>query len=241
MNKEEPYRDQAERLRQRIEKINEKTEDGKRLPPRGQLHRQKQPKIKWKLKYPIIRLLVLIFILLPIISFSVISYLHEKKIGGAEKVSGDANNAGYETINLEKNNSEKVNSTNNPIKKKDTSQSDGENSSTDGSLESTTQTQPATGEKASILPTDANVIDRPIGPDSDKNSSPGPNTNLSKTNNSPVTKKIVYHTVQPHETLYHIAIVYYHSQTGMDIIKNANHLKSDKLEQGQVLKIPLDN
>jgi len=76
VNKEEPYRDQAERLKKRIQKINDKVEDGNRdkLPPREQVHRQKKKKTKWKLKYPVIRLLVLSFILLPIIIFSVISY-----------------------------------------------------------------------------------------------------------------------------------------------------------------------
>src|SRR3954468_12877047 len=101
MNQEEPYRDQAERLKQRIQKINEKVEESDDLPPREQIHRQKKKKTKWKLKYPVIRLLVLCFILLPIIIFSVISYRDGgKKINLTEKTSG--NSGGYETINLEK-------------------------------------------------------------------------------------------------------------------------------------------
>jgi LysM repeat protein len=241
MNKEEPYRDQADRLKQRIEKINQKTEDGEQLPPRRQLHRQKQPKTKWKIKYPVIRLLVLVFILLPIIYFSIISSLHEKKIGGAEKVSSDTKNAGYETINLEENNSNSADSTNDSVKKKVTNQIENENSTTNGSLDSTTQPQAGPNKKASAPTAETNVIVLPIGKDSDKNSSPETGTNSSKPITSAKTKKIVYHTVQPHETLYHIAIEYYHSPTGMNIIKNANHLKGDQLEKGQVLKIPLNN
>ncbi|PLS02096.1 hypothetical protein [Neobacillus cucumis] len=106
MNREEPYRDQAERLKQRIQKINEKAAgNSEKLPPREQVHRQKKKKTKLKVKYPVIRLLVLCFILLPIIIFSVISYRdHGGKINGTQKTSG--NSVGYETINLKKNNPE---------------------------------------------------------------------------------------------------------------------------------------
>ncbi|MEH7416013.1 hypothetical protein V7266_12085 [Neobacillus drentensis] len=104
MNKEEPYRYQAERLKQRIQKINEKAVgDSDKLPPREQVHRQKKKKTKWKVKYPVIRLLVLCFILLPIIIFSVISYRDSGgKVNGTQKTSGSS--AGYETVNLEKSN-----------------------------------------------------------------------------------------------------------------------------------------
>jgi hypothetical protein len=104
VNKEEPYRDQAERLKQRIQKINEKVDGvNEKLPPREQVHRQKKKKTKWKVKYPVIRLLVLCFILLPIIIFSVISYRDSGgKVNGTQKTSGSS--VGYETINLEKSN-----------------------------------------------------------------------------------------------------------------------------------------
>src|SRR3954447_22079393 len=104
VNKEEPYRDQAERLKQRIQKINEKVDgDSEKLPPREHVHRQKRKKTKWKVKYPVIRLLVLCFILLPIIIFSVISYRDSGvKVNGTQKTSGSS--VGYETINLKKTN-----------------------------------------------------------------------------------------------------------------------------------------
>ncbi|WP_160721406.1 hypothetical protein [Bacillus sp. USDA818B3_A] len=102
MNKEEPYRDQAERLKRRIQKINEKVEgNSEKLPPREQVHRHKKKKTKWKVKYPVIRLLVLCFILLPIIIFSVISYRENGvKINGTQKTSGSS--VGYETIKIKK-------------------------------------------------------------------------------------------------------------------------------------------
>lgn len=104
MNKEEPYRERAERSKKPIEKIIETTETIDHLPPREQLHRRKKKKIKWKLKYPLIRLLVLFFILLPIIIFSTISYLDGKNMNRVKKTTGSP--AGFETINLEQSNNE---------------------------------------------------------------------------------------------------------------------------------------
>ena len=105
MNKEEPFRSQAERLKRRIEKINEETTEVRdQLPPREQIHREKRKKTKWKIKYPIIRILVLFFILLPIVIFSAYSYLEEGKGKNTEKVTGKS--SGYEVINFEKSETE---------------------------------------------------------------------------------------------------------------------------------------
>ncbi len=54
------------------------------------------------------------------------------------------------------------------------------------------------------------------------------------------SNKIVYHTVKPKETLFRIAMNYYHSQSGIEIIKEANDLQTNEIHTGQVLKIPLE-
>jgi LysM repeat protein len=231
MNNEEPYRDQAERLKRRIEKINAKVEDKDDLPPRELIHRQKKKKTKWKLKYPVIRLLVLFFILLPIIIFSVISYRDgAKKINGVEKTSED--NVGYETINLEKSTDEDEN---NPEKSVESSETITENSSDSETEETSDETidqvvQPETKENTSVLI-----------PNTNQNS---PDTEVSNTNNEEKeaeTSTFVSHTVQPDENLYKLAMKYYNSPKGMDIIIKANNLKSDQVSAGQVLKIPMNN
>jgi LysM repeat protein len=231
MNNEEPYRDQAERLKRRIEKINAKVEDKDDLPPRELIHRQKKKKTKWKLKYPVIRLLVLFFILLPIIIFSVISYRDgAKKINGVEKTSED--NVGYETINLEKSTDEDEN---NPEKSVESSETITENSSNSEPEETSDETidqvvQPETKENTSVLI-----------PNTNQNS---PDTEVSNTNNEEKeaeTSTFVSHTVQPDENLYKLAMKYYNSPKGMDIIIKANNLKSDQVSAGQVLKIPMNN
>ncbi len=52
--------------------------------------------------------------------------------------------------------------------------------------------------------------------------------------------KVVYHTVKPKETIFRIAMTYYKSQSGIEIIKQANNLPSNEIQTGQVLKIPLE-
>jgi LysM repeat protein len=235
MNKEEPYRYQAERLKQRIQKINEKVEYGDELPPREQIHRQKKKKTKWKLRFPVIRLLVLCFILLPIIIFSVISYRDSgKKTIGSEKTSSDS--IGYEIINLDNNEDE---SKADSVKTEDNIQNDSnvsspeeqsevplvEEKSTDDSSQPTTQSVPASSNQT---PGDQQQTD--------KNSS-----TQTVTKKTEPTVRVKYHKVQPGEGLFRIAMDYYQSQKGIDIIKKANNLTSENIYAGQVLKIPLNN
>lgn len=98
MNKEEPYRDQAERLRQRIEKVNgDGVEEASLMPPRSQIHKKKKKKTTVKVKYPLIRFLVLLFILLPLTIFAIYHYYGGKVPGidPASPVSQD-----YDTVKI---------------------------------------------------------------------------------------------------------------------------------------------
>ncbi|USK53918.1 LysM peptidoglycan-binding domain-containing protein [Cytobacillus solani] len=47
------------------------------------------------------------------------------------------------------------------------------------------------------------------------------------------------HVVKPGDTIYKLAIKYYNSNNGIEIIREANHLKDNKIITGQVLIIPL--
>ena len=48
-----------------------------------------------------------------------------------------------------------------------------------------------------------------------------------------------YHVVVPGDTLLTIAIAYYHSREGMEIIREWNKLDSDEVQLGQKLKVPV--
>lgn len=227
MNREEPYRSQAERLKQRIEKINEKNSDSRvKLPPREQVHREKRKKTKLKLKYPVIRILVLFFILLPVVIFSVYSYLEGGEINKAKKVSGDTN--GYEVINFEKETTNKAEETKEEVKEEVKEEPEEE---ADNSNEAVEVQEPAAQDTPALESTEAAVIS-PNG--EDKNSSPNVETTKSS------SSKVVYHTVKEGENLYRIALKYYHSKTGEDIIRRANNISGNEIRLGQVLKIPLN-
>ncbi len=216
MNKEEPFRNQAERLKQRIEKINEETTEIRdQFPPREQVHREKRNKTKWKLKYPVIRILVLFFILLPIVIFSAYSYLEEGKGKGkgTEKVSGSS--SGYEVINFEKSD------TKSNVDKKDNND---DNLIEENVEEAVEVQQPITED----TPTE--------NPASDKNSGTSTETPAPQ----PEKPAIIYHTVKKGDNLYRIALKYYHSKAGEEIIRKANNIRGDEIYLGQVLEIPLN-
>lgn len=241
MNKEEPYREQAERLKQRIQKINdlidEREEKADLLPPREHLHREKKKKMKWKLKYPVIRLLVLFFILLPVIIFSVISYGNGNNTIRTVKPSGES--VGYETINLEDSNKEENEL---PVDRQEQ-----KNEIVDEIEEKNSEPQPEVPQPSTESGESAPEVNPSSGDVAAVNQSAGkggqqPASSAASQPKPPAkTSKIVYHTVQPKETLFRIAMKYYSSQAGMDIIRNANNIQGDQIYAGQVLKIPLNN
>lgn len=237
MNNEAPYREQAERLKQRIEKINEKVEDKEILPPRERIHRQKKKKTKWKLKYPLIRLLVLFFILLPVIIFSVISYREgAKKINGVEKPSNDS--IGYETINLEKSKENDKAIENSAETKEAIPNINDSEAPINESNDEVEQTEKTVETSAQPESTNENKTDSQV---SVSNSEKEQESEASASSTSSDASKTISHTVQPNENLYRIAMKYYNSPNGMDIIMKANHLTSNQINAGQVLKIPMNN
>jgi LysM repeat protein len=225
MNKEDPYRDQAEKLRQNIER--KQFEEGQvvkreELPPRSRIHHQKQKKNKWKLKYPVIRLLVLFFILLPITIFSIYSTIARDKVGNILKTDGESTE-GFETINIEKYD-------NNPINEE--IQVEEENpEAKDNVRENSNSSVNESGDKngeAEVKSLTQNV------------ESTSQDLEVENKAKDPVSPDIVYHTVQPGETIFRISIKYYQSKAGIDTIKTANNLSSNEIRVGQVLTIPLN-
>lgn len=219
MNKEDPYRDQAEKLRQNIER--KEFEEGQlvqreELPPRSRLHHQKHKKNKWKLKYPVIRLLVLFFILLPITIFSIYSAIAGDKVGNILKTDGESTE-GFETINIEKY----------------------DNSTIDKEIQVEEEKVNEDSKSSDPAPDDLNMEK-----DQDSLTQAGVSdtqdlVTRDKSNES-ITASTVYHTVQPGETIYRISIKYYQSKSGIDTIKSANNLSSNEIRVGQVLTIPLN-
>ena len=210
MNKERPYRDQAEKLRQKIDKSS--FEEGQmvdrdELPPRSRVHQNNRKKNKWKLKYPIIRLLVLFFILLPITIFSIYSSILKEPIGDVKKTIGESS-SGFEVIDIESS-----------VPKKDIREEEQESKEekNDGASED-------------------EIRDHSQLNGSD-DSSISISSIVSETKSE--TNDIIYHRVKSGETIYKISMKYYRSKAGIETIKSANQLEDNQIITGQVLTIPL--
>ncbi|WP_027408624.1 LysM peptidoglycan-binding domain-containing protein [Anoxybacteroides tepidamans] len=174
-------RDQAEELRKQVGHFKQKETgnnvDALSLPPRSEVHKQKQAKkkTKWKIKYPLIRLLALFFILLPISILS-IYYMNDKPVVVTVQKSGS-----YEPIDI-----------------------------------------------ANYKKTAPHDVKEEPQADS-------PADEADKKENTP---QVTTHVVKENETLFSIAMHYYNTEKGMEIIKKWNHLKTSQLHKGQILQIP---
>lgn len=105
MSMNEIQKDQAEQLRKRMQqeendeaKLDEKDApfDVSSLPPRSAVHKGKKKQSKHKLKYPLIRLLVFFFILLPFVVLSIYTYSMSNLRTGNDRDD-------YERLNVEQN------------------------------------------------------------------------------------------------------------------------------------------
>ena len=231
MNRKGPKREEINQTRQKIDDATmEESAPFNELPPRGELHRQTRNKSKkWKINYPIIRLLLLFFILLPITFFSIYSFkddllLGSKKTneekGGYERVaigktkdsnSTDTSNT-KETI-VEDNQVDNGIETKEPTATEASNSGENENTITNQNEETKTES-PQTGQAVSPEP----IIEKP----------------------SITSNKTVYHTVVAGETLYRISMKYFHAKSGIERIKQANQIKGNDIHKGQVLTIPLN-
>lgn len=252
MNREDPYREQAERHRKKIERNQKSVSKGEKaaLPPRSIIHREKRNQNKWKLKFPLIRLLALFFILLPITIFSIYNYLESENRGKAEDVS--VQQSGFETVGFEEKGKDK--GTKIEINE-DYSKSESEvleNEKEKNNVDSTKNVSKSAskedkGNKESEKPGE-NIVEMEKEEKLDSKVKEVTNNQEEVTEKEEPIKKeeskkeanIVYHTVQPQETIYRIAMKYYKSQSGIAAIKQANNLGSNEIRVGQVLSIPLN-
>ncbi|URM34259.1 LysM peptidoglycan-binding domain-containing protein [Cytobacillus firmus] len=242
MSKEDPYRDQAERLRKRIDRKQETGDSGQKsaLPPRSRIHQEKRKKNKWRVKYPVIRLLALFFILLPITIFSIYQYVSSDKSINTG-LNAESEEIGSETVVFATNDEDEGTTievseeqeTEKPEQAKKAEESQEKEADSD-QQEKQTSEKPDEEDKGSESASEKQA--RQTAPDStDSSKTDGTQDELKKEG------KVVYHTVKPKETIFRIAMTYYKSQSGIEIIKQANNLSSNEIQTGQVLKIPLEH
>jgi LysM repeat protein len=216
MSKSKDNRDQAQLLRNRMNTNTEEENssiDMLELPPRSRVHKVKdeKKKTKVKLKYPMVRFLALLFVLLPIAILGY-TYYQNNQPPAANMVSNNQNESPYkEEISLDSSNGEKVKA-NKAVEsvKEENDENNNEDDRQVGEEETTENTsEPQGGQPSSSPETNEDNYD------------------------------IVFHTVKNGDTLYSISQHYYNSRSGEELIKKWNGLKSNKVENGKVLKIPV--
>jgi LysM repeat protein len=202
LTKKRTSHDQAEELRKQIKGPGKKANelDVLSLPPRSEVHKNTKKKTKWKIKYPVIRLLAIFFILLPISILS-IYYLYDNKPVRVIKLN---ENESYETVDIADDNQGEKNGSNIDD---NLPQHEIEMSEINSSVEVDKESEAQEKIEAEML--------------------------------EESEQKVIHHIVQENETLFSIAMKYYQTDEGMEIIKEWNHLSSSQLYKGQVLKIPV--
>lgn len=208
--------DQAEKLRQSVKNSTEK------LPPRSAIHKEKKKKTKIRIKYPVVRLLALFFVLIPILILSYTFHFKDELKTIVPKVSTE----NYDTIDFA-----------NPSEDEIVSESE-------DSTEAVEKDSESVGEE----PSPSESGEKEIAGDNDndsENEQPAANEPINSSEESKPkdsTKqeyRVITHKVTSEETLYSISIKYYKSRAGEEIIREWNNLEQTKIYEGQILEIPL--
>lgn len=238
MNREDPYRDQAERLRKKIDGGTEQKDRKKEaLPPRSSLHHQKKKKTKWKLKYPVMSLLAIFFILLPIAIFSIYTSIDNEPGGEA----AEASKTSYETVDFGETADEPAaagEQTAEEEKQAAAGEEQAKDSNKDTAQEEKQDSSTSELEKKS---SDAAAVEtgaKEPENTADKEKAAGEVQAKPAPEQKETSGEFVTHTVQPGETMFRISMKYFKSQDGIEIIRQANGLSGNEIHVGQVLKIP---
>ncbi|MBD8070286.1 LysM peptidoglycan-binding domain-containing protein [Bacillus sp. PS06] len=187
------------------------------LPPRSEYHQTNPKKTKFKIKFPVVRLLGFFFILLILTIVCTTIYFNDY-LPKPSFVSKDLQNV--ETVKYA--NQKKMDS--NTLIGSELLESQGEEVGSDTPKESESEKQVSSEEVRNDPVEEQPEVKQPSVP---------------KEKPASVEYEVKYHTVKANETLYRISNMYYHSRAGEQLIKEWNHIKDNQIYQGQVLKIPM--
>ncbi|WP_246942269.1 LysM peptidoglycan-binding domain-containing protein [Bacillus pinisoli] len=195
-------RDQAQQLREKMHVKQQElqgSEDALSLPPRSKIHQAKdeKKKTKLKLKFPLLRFLTLLIVLLPI-AFLGYTYHQNNQMPATSKVTKE-----------QLSHSEKISIGSN---KKSTVQEEEDKDNTNEEI---------------------------VSDETEEMTEQPEDTSISSQSDTKASEDVKIHVVLQGETLYSISQLYYNSRDGEALIKEWNKLSENKVEQGQVLEIPL--
>ncbi|MFS0863522.1 LysM peptidoglycan-binding domain-containing protein [Fredinandcohnia sp. 179-A 10B2 NHS] len=197
------------------------------LPPRSEVHKEKKKKTKFKIKYPVIRLLALLFVLLPVVILSYLFNPDKKSVEPSTKNSSST----FESLSYEKNDKKATH----------TKIEEDEPATVESSIEQSSN-EKITNEQ------DINQADSPTTEEAPQTQT----STTTETKEDVVLEKqeqpqeepkekydIKYHKVKANETLYSVSIKYYKSRSGEELLKRWNDIKDNTIYEGQVLRIPI--
>ncbi|MGG0847553.1 LysM peptidoglycan-binding domain-containing protein [Peribacillus simplex] len=257
VQKSEKENDQAGELRSRIERQKAKSS----LPKRSKVHQNKKKKSKVKIKFPMIQLLALFFILLPIGFYSLYTYLQEKPFPvhdpKSDPVVFEENKEDKEAIPTtataedlkekkekevaeakaeeeEKRKAEEKAKAQQEAEEKAKAQQEAEEKAkAQQEAEEKAKAQQEAKEKAKAQ----QIADEKAKAEAAEKKREAERVQAAKSDKEEY--KVVLHTVQGEETLFRISMNYYKSQEGIALIREWNGLNGNEISRGQVLKIPI--
>lgn len=228
-------KDQAEQLRKIVnqpktamqeEEIEEEKEYDQ-LPPRSEVHGDKEKKTKWKVKYPLVRFLALVFILLV---FLIPGYALWSK---SQPATTDEDYT--ESVQLQEDSSDAANDDFDlPGEEKDGQAEQGKSSFV--SLKPEEGVQEALADEKQQDSQASNNIkpDKPEQPKPKPEPEPEP-----KPTPPPAKPEYTTYVVKAEDNLFRISLKFYGGRSGEEIIKRANNLNADgTVFEGQKLIIP---
>ncbi|MFS0764800.1 LysM peptidoglycan-binding domain-containing protein [Peribacillus phoenicis] len=257
VQKNEKENDQAGELRSRIERQKAKSS----LPKRSKVHQNKKKKSKAKIKFPMIQLLALFFILLPIGFYTLYTYLQDRPVPVTKN----------DQVVLKEEDKESIptTATAEDLKGKESAKADEEKEKEEAEAKAKAKQEAeekakaeqeaeekakaeqeakakakqeaeekAKGEQEAEEKAKAQQIaDEKAKKEAADKKKSAENVQAAKTDKEGY--KVVLHTVQGQETLFRISMNYYKSQEGIALIKEWNGLNGNEISKGQVLKIPI--
>ncbi|MFP3508566.1 LysM peptidoglycan-binding domain-containing protein [Peribacillus sp. SIMBA_075] len=260
VQKNEKENDQAGELRSRIERQKAKSS----LPKRSKVHQNKKKKSKVKIKFPMIQLLALFFILLPIGFYSLYTYLQHRPVHDtkSDQVVIDENKGDEdkETIPTTataadlKEKKEKASAKAEAEKEKEEAEAKAKAEEEEKrkaakeeqakkKAEEKAKAQQVAEEKAKAQQiADEKAKAQQIADEKAKREAAEKKVTAERVQDAKPNKddyKVLLHTVQGEETLFRISMNYYKSQEGIALIREWNGLNGNEISKGQVLKIPI--
>ncbi|MED3985525.1 LysM peptidoglycan-binding domain-containing protein [Peribacillus simplex] len=229
VQKNEKENDQAGELRSRIERQKAKSS----LPKRSKVHQNKKKKSKVKIKFPMIQLLALFFILLPIGFYILYTYLQDRPVPVTKS----------DQVVLKEEDKESIptTATADDLKEKESAKAGAEKEKEEAEdkakaeqeAEEKAKAEHEAEEKAKAQ----QIADEKAKKAAAEKKKAAENVQAAKPDKE--SYKVVLHTVQGEETLFRISMKYYKSQEGIALIREWNGLNGNEISKGQVLKIPI--